>query len=120
MTHDVHAVPRASAGKRLGVAITSLAFFAVVLISLPASQAEAARIEPWNKKCLQDQARWEKKKGHKAVAVTKVYPNGQGCGHSWGKKTVAAAKQDAMRQCVSLLRQNMPGSRDGCVIILAR
>jgi hypothetical protein len=95
---------------------------ALVLASLAifATSAHAARIEPWNKRCLRDQAAWVKKGKYKAVAVTKVYRGGQGCGHSWNWKTPALARKDALRKCNAILRRNVPGTKDRCVVILVR
>jgi hypothetical protein len=84
------------------------------------SEAEAARIAPWNKNCLADQKKWQKKAKHKAVAVTKIYPNGQGCGHSWGWPTIEEAKADAMKRCKARLLKNYPKTKDKCILIEVR
>jgi hypothetical protein len=77
----------------------------------------AAGIAPWNKECLADQREWKKRPGHKAVAVTKIYGNGQGCGHSWDAPTQAEANKIALRKCTRALRKHLPKSKDVCTII---
>lgn len=94
----------------------------MALVLLPAfhvaSPANAARIEPWNKPCLNDYRTWKKKPSHKAVAVTKVYSDGQGCGMSWSASSPRAARAEALRRCQKRLKQRHPKAHpSSCVVI---
>jgi hypothetical protein len=91
------------------------AFLLITFVDL--KQSNAARIEPWNTNCLKYQKRWKKEAKHKAIAVTKVYSNGQGCGHSWNWATPMEAKRDALRRCQRSLKKNRPKSKDKCMIV---
>jgi hypothetical protein len=99
--------------------VRTVLFLELVLLAC-VSQSHAARIEPWNKPCLKEQEKWKKLDSYKAVAVTKVYKNGQGCGHSWGYPTRADAKNVALRRCQIQLKKNQPKSKDRCMIIFVK
>lgn len=89
----------------------------LVALIVGASEASALRIEPWNKRCLKDYAVWKKKPSRKAVAITRAYANGQGCGMSWSYESSAGARTEALRRCMKQLRRNRPGSKDQCRVI---
>jgi hypothetical protein len=99
---------------RLSVKTLLLSVAVLVIFAAP---THAAGIEPWNKNCLKDYSVWKKKGPHKAVAVTRVFPDGQGCGMSWEYETVAKAKAEALRRCKKQLKRNHPESRSSCAII---
>jgi hypothetical protein len=91
-------------------------FLAVTCLGLSAP-ANAAGIAPWNKECLADHRKWQKRPTHKAFAVTKIYGSGQGCGHSWNYPTKVEANKIALRKCMQVLRKKRPKSKDTCTII---
>jgi hypothetical protein len=107
-----------TANAATGMLVIISVLFSVSLVF--AREAAAARIEPWNRQCLKDQKNWEKQAKHKAVAVTKVYSNGQGCAHSWNLATIELAKKEALLRCNLSLQKNRPKTKDKCILLMSK